>query len=90
MSDTSLPTLTKYVRVRSPADARFVEFDFAIGQADLFVELVMPPAAFEQFCQHNNVQLMSEEQMRVNDENEEKWRFGYDTLVGNNRKAEAQ
>ncbi|MGO3841472.1 MAG: phenol hydroxylase subunit [Alcaligenes pakistanensis] len=90
MSDTSLPTLTKYVRVRSSANARFVEFDFAIGQPDLFVELVLPPAAFEHFCLQNNVQLMSEEQMRVNDENEDKWRFGYDTLVGNNRKAEAQ
>ncbi len=90
MSDTSLPTLTKYVRVRSPANARFVEFDFAIGQPDLFVELVLPPAAFEHFCLQNKVQLMSEEQMRVNDENEERWRFGYDTLVGNSRKADAQ
>jgi phenol hydroxylase P0 protein len=54
------------------------------------VELVMPPAAFEQFCLQNNVQPMSDEQMRVNDENEEKWRFGYDTLVGNSRQAEAQ
>lgn len=90
MSDTSLPTLTKYVRVRSPTDARFVEFDFAIGQPDLFVELVMPPAAFEQFCIQNHVQQMSAEQMRINDENEEKWRFGYDTLVGNSRQAGSQ
>lgn len=75
----------KYIRVRSSEGARFVEFDFAIGEPDLFVELVMPPAVFKVFCEQNNVIEMNSQQMAAIDNELEKWRFGYDTLVGNNR-----
>lgn len=77
--------LTKYVRVRSEEGARFVEFDFAIGDPSLFVELVMPPAAFEHFCQLNEVVHMSEEQMAAIDAEMEKWRYGEDTLMSRNQ-----
>lgn len=76
--------LVKYVRVRSAEGARFVEFDFAIGDPSLFVELVMPPAAYEQFCQMNKVVHMSEEQMAAIDAEMDKWRYGEDTLMANN------
>ena len=39
--------LPRYVRVRDVIDDRFVEFDFAIGEPSLYVELVLPKAAFE-------------------------------------------
>ncbi|KAA0873547.1 phenol hydroxylase subunit [Nitrincola tapanii] len=77
-------TLTKYIRVRSQPGARFVEFDFAIGDPTLFVELVMPPAAFEAFCQNNHVIEMTDEQMRQVDAELEKWRYGEDTLMAHN------
>lgn len=76
--------LTKYIRVRSQPSARFVEFDFAIGDPSLFVELVLPPSAFEAFCAKNNVVYMTEEQMIANDEEAEKWRYGEDTLMSRN------
>lgn len=78
--------LSKYVRVRSEADARFVEFDFAIGDPALFVELVMPPAAFEAFCKTNDVVEMSQEQMRKVDAEMIKWRYGEDTLMSKNHR----
>lgn len=78
--------LTKYIRVRSQPGARFVEFDFAISDPSLFVELVMPPAAFEHFCQLNQVVHMTEEQMAANDLELEKWRYGEDTLMAQNQK----
>ena len=34
------------------------EFDFAIGFPDLSVELVMPKAAFDEFCRRNDVELI--------------------------------
>lgn len=78
-------TLTKYVRVRSQPDAKFVMFDFAIGDPTLFVELVLPPKAFAEFCQKNAVVPMSEAQMAYNDAEEDKWRYGEEsTLVGDN------
>lgn len=68
--------MTRYIRVRSAPDARFVEFDFAIGHPDLFVELVLPPAAFAQFCRHNRVVHMDDEMCRAVDADMLKWRFG--------------
>jgi phenol hydroxylase P0 protein len=75
--------LTRYVRIRQVIDDKFVEFDFAIGDPSLYVELVLPTAAFNQFCKHNNVILMTEEQAAAVDADMEKWRYGDDTLNSN-------
>lgn len=80
-----LSSLTKYIRVRSKPDARFVEFDFAIGEPSLFVELIMPPTAFTAFCTKNAVIHMNDEQMASVDAELEKWRYGEDTLMSHNR-----
>ena len=76
--------LVKYVRVRSESGARFVEFDFAIGDPNLFVELIMPPETFEEFCEKNGVVYMTDEQMKAVDAEMEKWRYGEDTLMAHN------
>lgn len=81
---SELDRLTKYIRVRSQPDARFVEFDFAIGDPSLFVELVMPRGAFEAFCAANDVVPMTEEQIRSVDAEMDKWRYGEDTLMSHN------
>lgn len=39
----------RYVRVMTHGD-RWIEFEFSIGDPEIFVELVMPPAQFRQFC----------------------------------------
>ena len=44
-----------FVRLRKVRGDGFVEFDFAIGEPDLSVELVMPVAAFHEFCRANHV-----------------------------------
>lgn len=67
---------TRYIRVRSAPEDKFVEFDFAIGYPDLFVELVLPRDAFRIFCEHNNVVHMDSEMIRQVDEDMVKWRFG--------------
>ena len=76
--------LTKYVRVRSAENSRFVEFDFAISEPNLFVELILPKKAFEQFCQTNNVVFMTKEQQDANDLEMKKWRYGEETLMAKN------
>lgn len=83
-SRSGFERLTKYIRVRSEPDARFVEFDFAIGDPSLFVELIMPPAAFAAFCANNQVVPMSPAQMQAVDAELEKWRYGEDTLMSRN------
>ncbi len=68
--------MTRYVRVRQVVDDRFVEFDFAIGDPALYVELVLPREAFTAFCHHNRVVMMSDEQARQVDADMSKWRYG--------------
>jgi phenol hydroxylase P0 protein len=72
----SFDELTRYIRVRSEPGDKFVEFDFAIGYPELFVELVLPREAFEIFCKHNKVVHMDSEMIREIDEDMVKWRFG--------------
>lgn len=75
MSQSSIPkTLKRYVRVRERGE-RFVEFDFAIENPELFVELILPPQAFEEFCARNDVDYMTEAQERAVDAQMEKWRY---------------
>ncbi|VVO94060.1 phenol hydroxylase subunit [Pseudomonas silesiensis] len=68
--------MPRYVRVRSEPDDAFVEFDFAIGHPELFVELVLPHQAFKQFCESNHVQHMDAQMSDALDADARKWRYG--------------
>jgi phenol hydroxylase P0 protein len=46
----------RYVRVTGINSRGFVEFEFAVGAPELFVELMLPPAMFESFCATQNAQ----------------------------------
>ncbi|WOE30757.1 MULTISPECIES: phenol hydroxylase subunit [unclassified Acinetobacter] len=74
--------LIKYIRITGDRHAKFVEFDFAIHDPTLFVELVLPQAAFQHFCEINHVVEMTEAQQAWNDAQEDKWRYGLEpTLI---------
>ncbi|WP_392888796.1 phenol hydroxylase subunit [Pseudomonas migulae] len=68
--------MPRYVRVRSQPEDPFVEFDFAIGYPELFVELVLPHQAFKQFCASNHVQHMDAQMSEALDADARKWRYG--------------
>lgn len=48
-----MAALTSYVRVTGLRREKFVEFEFSIGDADLTIELILPTAAFAEFCAEN-------------------------------------
>lgn len=73
--------LTKYIRITNHRDAEFVNFDFAINDPTLFVALVLPQKAFQQFCKINHVVEMSEAQKAWNDAQEDKWRYGVEPNI---------
>ncbi|AOA58824.1 phenol hydroxylase subunit [Acinetobacter larvae] len=86
MEKLNTAPMTKYIRVTGDLDAEFVEFDFAIHDPTLYVELVLPQQAFRQFCETNQVVAMTEQQQAINDAEEDKWRYGIEnTLVGATR-----
>ena len=72
---------SKYVRIRNIVRDQFVEFDFAIDDPRLNVELILPKKAFDEFCIANQVTEMTPEQCQLVDEDGEKWRYGTDTLA---------
>lgn len=45
----------KYVRVCNERPDGFVEFEFAIGDPELCIELMLPVGAFHEFCLANDV-----------------------------------
>jgi phenol/toluene 2-monooxygenase (NADH) P0/A0 len=53
-TDRQLDTSIRYVRERERDGRGFVHFDFAIGDPELAVELILPAAAFADFCRRNH------------------------------------
>ena len=74
MATSQRQPLQKYVRVRSRTAVGFVEFDFSIGDPELYVELILPEAAFNEFCANNAVRWLSEDDSARLDADREKWR----------------
>ncbi|MFZ4535151.1 phenol hydroxylase subunit [Propionivibrio sp.] len=53
-----MDTSRRFVRVRGERGNGFIEFDFAIGEPELFVELILGPEAFADFCADNKVEML--------------------------------
>jgi phenol hydroxylase P0 protein len=60
MAESSFDITRKFVRVQRIRANGLVEFDFAVGDSDVSVELVMPKAAFDEFCANNKVEFMTD------------------------------
>jgi phenol/toluene 2-monooxygenase (NADH) P0/A0 len=51
-----LPDLSKkFVRVLERRNDGLISFEFSIGWPELAVELMLPSAAFDEFCRQNQV-----------------------------------
>ncbi len=67
---------TRFVRVTGAARGGFIEFQFSIGDPTLYLEMILPRAAFEEFCATNKVVHLNAEQGRMVDADHAKWRGG--------------
>ena len=56
--ETTVEIKHKFVRVRDVRPDGLVCFEFAIGWPELFVDLMLPQPAFDEFCVQNQVQLL--------------------------------
>ena len=69
-------TTRKFVRVVELRKDGLVEFQFAIGEPEMFVELMLPAAAFDDFCAVNKVTFLDEKsQLKVGDEEPSDWEW---------------
>lgn len=60
MAESNFDITRKFVRVMRTLPNGLIEFEFAIGDPDVAVELVMPKAAFDEFCANNQVEIMTD------------------------------
>lgn len=65
----------RYIRVRE-RHGGFVEFDFSIGDPQLYVELILREEAFREFCDTNKVELLSDAEAAGLDADKRTWREG--------------
>jgi len=69
----SFDPMRKFVRVRALRPDRFIEFDFAIGEPEIYVEMILPADAFDDFCADNQVTFLTD--APTTDSNEQQWRL---------------
>lgn len=65
-----------YVRVTGVRDEQFVEFEFAVGDPTLYIELVLPFDQFARFCDRHQPEKLTAEQEAMVDYDRLKWRYG--------------
>ena len=75
VSDAAAGT-TRFVRVTGTNPRGFVEFQFSVDDPTLYLEMTLPPAAFEEFCRAQGARHLSESEAERVDESEARWRFG--------------
>lgn len=69
-------TQKRYVRITSRDRPGFVEFDFSLDDPTLYLEMILPTAAFTEFCQANQVTFLSDEEAEAVARQQVKWRYG--------------
>ncbi len=68
--------LTRYVWVTSRARPGFVEFNFSIGDPALYLEMILPESAFEEFCAAQQAVFLDRRRAGAVARDGERWRYG--------------
>ncbi len=71
-----MPNEKKFVQIINIKDDGFVEFNFAVGEAVMNVELLLPYKAFIEFCQNNRVSFFTGEQEHELLVDSQNWKYG--------------
>lgn len=68
--------LKRYVQITNEKRPGFVEFNFSINDPALFLEMILPVSAFDDFCKHNDVTFLTSEEVKEVEQQQKKWRDG--------------
>lgn len=64
MAESKFDITRKFVRVMRTLPNGLIEFEFAVGDPDVAVELVMPKPAFDEFCVNSGVEFINDVQAK--------------------------
>jgi phenol/toluene 2-monooxygenase (NADH) P0/A0 len=70
-----LDTTRRFVRLRGERANGFVEFDFAIGEPEVFIEMILDREAFNEFCATNQVEMLTDEAGQGTEPSDWDWRL---------------
>ena len=66
----------RYVRITGRDRPGFVEFHFSLDDPTLYLEMILPTAAFMEFCRANQVTFLGDEEAETVAKQQAKWRYG--------------
>jgi len=69
------------VRILGTRLGRFVEFEYALGDGDLAVELILPTKAFEEFCKARSAVVTTPDTETAEAVEQLAWRAGHPGLL---------
>ena len=58
-----------------------VRFQFSIGDPSLYLEVILPPAAFDDFCREHQVRVLSGEEGAQVDAKEWRWHYKHSCSI---------
>ncbi|MDR2188619.1 MAG: phenol hydroxylase subunit [Azonexus sp.] len=79
-NETPLDTRRRFVRWRGERGNGFVEFDFAIGEPEIFLEMILSREAYAEFCAVNHVEILPPRPAEVSDSDWD-WRLADATRI---------
>lgn len=68
-------TTRRFVRLHGERANGFIEFDFAIGEPELFLEMILDPEAFAEFCLSNQVEMLAADAGKTSEPSDWDWRL---------------
>jgi len=68
--------LKHFVHITNEKRAGIVEFNFSINDPELYLEMILPTKAFEEFCKMNDVTFLSPDEVKAVEKQQIKWRDG--------------
>ena len=71
----AMDTSRRFVRQRGERANGFIEFDFAIGEPEVFIEMILDPEAFADFCAINQVEMLAPEAVGSAEQSDWDWRL---------------
>lgn len=63
-------TEKRYVRLTERREDGFVEFEFSVGEPEVYAEMILPEADFKEFCVTQNVVLIDEQSNPIDTNND--------------------
>jgi phenol/toluene 2-monooxygenase (NADH) P0/A0 len=73
--EATFDTNRRFVRVTGERPNGFIEFDFAIGEPELFVEMILSREAFAEFCAANAVEVLDPESAATGEGTPDDWNW---------------